>query len=450
MRKFYSIIILLFILSSNFETYAQFAWQRNYGDYGGDISNDFKTTSDSGYILLYRWIDTTIIHSEKIGVIKTNSNGDTIWSKRYTIPGMIPQYYPQTICETNDSAYIIGGYGLVEQWTVQNGSAGFLLKINLSGDTLWSKIFEGQGEDWFIKIIQGNDSSYIALARLQNDTCIVKLNISGDIVWQIDSLRINDLVAVDSGYLLMGSSYCPKPFIKIDEGGGIVYKKLMPFEGLNKVIKTSDNNLLIHTYHPGISNGLVKCTRNGDIIWSKDSITGIFYFRETLDKGIVGLMTYWGLWDSDFYISKYDSLGNFQKDTLLIRYGSDEYVKGLEIAPDGDYILYGYGENGPITGTNDIILAKFHQWIFTSIVLVDFSDTYLKIFPVPTIDNLTIYSLMPVHKFEIFNVYGKLLKSKTDLNITSVEVDVSMLSTGTYFIKIKSDKGTFTRKFIKL
>lgn len=51
--------------------------------------------------------------------------------------------------------------------------------------------------------------------------------------------------------------------------------------------------------------------------------------------------------------------------------------------------------------------------------------------------------------FKITNIYGQLLIDKTTNEEEDVTIDIETFKTGTYFIQIKTDQGTSTRKFIK-
>ncbi len=77
----------------------------------------------------------------------------------------------------------------------------------------------------------------------------------------------------------------------------------------------------------------------------------------------------------------------------------------------------------------------------------DFSSVY-SLSPVPAKSNLTITSKqnVTISSVSIFNTLGQLVQVNTNPTET---IDVTSLKTGTYFIKIISDKGTASSKFIK-
>jgi hypothetical protein len=68
--------------------------------------------------------------------------------------------------------------------------------------------------------------------------------------------------------------------------------------------------------------------------------------------------------------------------------------------------------------------------------------------PVPAKNSLTITSKqdMIMTSISIYNALGQLVQVNTNPTET---IDVSALKTGNYFIKIISDKGTVSSKFIK-
>ena len=98
----------------------------------------------------------------------------------------------------------------------------------------------------------------------------------------------------------------------------------------------------------------------------------------------------------------------------------------------------------------------FCVWIFLNAVTVfnplsvegfEFSDFYA-LSPVPTGNTLAITTKQDVliSAVNIYNTIGQLIQVNTNPNQT---IDVSGLEAGMYFIKIISDKGTLSSRFIK-
>lgn len=81
--------------------------------------------------------------------------------------------------------------------------------------------------------------------------------------------------------------------------------------------------------------------------------------------------------------------------------------------------------------------------------LDDFSNAKLKMYPNPVKDYLTVAleNKTVIRAYEIYDLTGRKVKviSRTDKNT----VEVSALPSGLYFLKVKTDTGEFTGKFIK-
>ncbi|MBT3587254.1 MAG: S8 family serine peptidase, partial [Flavobacteriaceae bacterium] len=72
----------------------------------------------------------------------------------------------------------------------------------------------------------------------------------------------------------------------------------------------------------------------------------------------------------------------------------------------------------------------------------------LVIYPNPVANILSIDATTPISNVEIINVLGQVLVSKSS-NSTISNIDVSILSKGTYFIKVTSDNNTKVLQFLK-
>ncbi|TES90273.1 MAG: hypothetical protein E3J87_10340 [Candidatus Cloacimonadota bacterium] len=97
-------------------------WTKTYGGSEGDYGYSVRQTADGGYILAAR----TFSFGEGNGdiyIIKTDANGDTIWTQTYGGDSYDNAF---SICETSDAKYVVVGY---------NGSKG-----------------AGSYDVWFLKI----------------------------------------------------------------------------------------------------------------------------------------------------------------------------------------------------------------------------------------------------------------------------------------------------------
>ncbi|MBT8258565.1 MAG: DUF1028 domain-containing protein [Bacteroidia bacterium] len=81
-------------------------------------------------------------------------------------------------------------------------------------------------------------------------------------------------------------------------------------------------------------------------------------------------------------------------------------------------------------------------------------DAKLKIFPNPVVDKLKldIHNSVVVKSIEIFDVIGKLVNEefKMSYNGSQNEIDVSVLKSGVYFLRVNTLEGTKSFKFVKI
>jgi len=80
-------------------------WTRLYGGANDDAAYDMQQTADSGFVLT-GYTSSYGLGSSDIYIIKTDLNGDTIWTKYYGGNGSETGY---SIQQTNDNGYIIAG-----------------------------------------------------------------------------------------------------------------------------------------------------------------------------------------------------------------------------------------------------------------------------------------------------------------------------------------------------
>jgi len=123
-------------------------WTQTYGDSGCDYGHSVKQTIEGGYVIVgSRW-DTTGGYEDLAYLIKTNSDGDTLWTRTFFDAGA------QSVQQTNDDGYIFTG---------QLGGDLYLIKTDSIGSTLWVKIYGGNDIDQGMDVRQTFDNGYIVV-----------------------------------------------------------------------------------------------------------------------------------------------------------------------------------------------------------------------------------------------------------------------------------------------
>ena len=163
-----------FILSSGMNDYqatlmktdsmGKIMWHKEYGTTIGTTDKDYDLqtckevipTQDGGFAMVgYSvQIKNGTLLPFMVYAVKTNSNGDTIWTKK------ISEGYKaggNSIKQTTDGGYIITGY---TQTTLGDSNV-LLLRLDANGKKLWSKSFGGSKYDCGNSIQLTSDGGYI-------------------------------------------------------------------------------------------------------------------------------------------------------------------------------------------------------------------------------------------------------------------------------------------------
>jgi len=215
-----------FILKTNSD--GDSLWTKTY-EYGSAYSID--PTDDGGYILMIRpgnWLHP----QNDFVIVKTNSFGDSLWAKIFYSPNVEIGYEVE---QTTDGGYMLAGR---KDGAVVGDSDFYLLKTNSNGDSLWAKTYGGDDMDRAFTAMQTSDGGYIlggftASFNVQYyDFYIVKTDADGDTLWTktyggLWQEEIADIEETsDGGYVAVGYTYSfgagSNPniyFIKTDQNG---------------------------------------------------------------------------------------------------------------------------------------------------------------------------------------------------------------------------------------
>ena len=156
------------------------SWTRTFGGANDDQGYTVQQTSDGGYII------AGLTRSYGAGgadvyLIKTNASGDTQWTRTFGGP-----LDDRGLCarQTRDGGYIVGG------WTTSYPDSSvyiWLIKTNANGDTLWTrKIGDVSGWAEGGQLEQLDDGGYVIAGLVASDfydAYLVRTDSNGDTIW---------------------------------------------------------------------------------------------------------------------------------------------------------------------------------------------------------------------------------------------------------------------------
>jgi len=114
--------------------------------------------------------------------IKYNSNGDTLWVRRYNGPGNGSDYPGSLAVDDSGNVYVTGSSGLYPNYDYAT------IKYNSNGDTLWVRRYNGPGngeDDAYAMAVDGQGNVYVTGASYGSGIgyMTIKYNSNGDTLW---------------------------------------------------------------------------------------------------------------------------------------------------------------------------------------------------------------------------------------------------------------------------
>ena len=211
-------------------------WTRTYGGTKDEYCYQVQQTSDGGFILVGSTSSLGTTEMPDVYVIRTDSNGDTIWTKTYGGDSTDIGY---SIQQTSDGGFIITGS--TNSFGDSNDDV-YLVRIDSIGDTLWTRTYGGAKMDKGSSVQETSDEGFIITGETlsfgvyQFTLYLIKTNSNGDTLWtkmygeyitrgnSIDVMSNGDCI-ITGMTLPTGSSYSDVYLIRIDSNGDTLWTK---------------------------------------------------------------------------------------------------------------------------------------------------------------------------------------------------------------------------------
>jgi hypothetical protein len=313
-------------------------WTRTWDGRWGDEGYSVQQTADGGYVIA----GTTEWYPRAGGggatdiyLIKTNAQGDELWTQSY---GGYYWEWGRCVVQTADGGYIIVGETSSYGAGAPNTRDVYLIKTDAQGDTLWTKTFGGPYEDAGYSVQQTADGGYIVTGGTAADRMgvyLIKTNAQGDTLWTrtyLGNVGCSVRQTADSGYILSGFVGLQGPgspdtntinLIKTNALGDTLWTRAYGGAaegGHSSVRQTADGGYIVTGHTKSFGAGwsdvyLVKINAQGDTLWTRtyggtDNDVG-YSVEQTAEGGyiIAGATRSFGAGGFDVYLIKTDSLG---------------------------------------------------------------------------------------------------------------------------------------------
>ncbi|MEN3042677.1 MAG: hypothetical protein ABDH59_05180, partial [Fervidobacterium sp.] len=289
--------------------------QKSLGGTKADGGKAIAKTSDGGYIIVGNTQSSELPGfkgESDIIVVKLSKNLDVEWIK---LIGGSGWEEASDVIETKNG-YIVLGYTASPEVDGQKGKGGWdylAAMLDKSGNTLWTKLYGGTGNDLAYKVIQTSDGNYLIAGTTNSvngdtggnigtwDAWIIKIDPKGNLLagktfGGLDRDKAVDLIEVDDGYIIAGVTYSLEGDVPYNHGSSDIWlfkitkdlKKITlnkayggsDQDEISKLLRTRDGNLLLIGYTTSVDGDvqknagywdfwIVKIDMQGNIIWQR-------------------------------------------------------------------------------------------------------------------------------------------------------------------------------------
>lgn len=283
-------------------------WIRTYGGPGPDFGNSVQQTSDGGFVVA-GWHRASYNTDYDVYLIRTGADGDTVWTRTFGGPA---DDFGNSVRQTSDGGFIVGAS------TDSYGSGGrdaYLIRVTADGDTLWTRVYGGTGNDYCDAVRETSDGNIVALGSTgsfgpgTSAVFLLKADANGDTLWTrtyggTGGDRGRDIEETgDYGYIIIGETASVPPFglyvVRTDGEGDTLWTRAYGADGGYAVQQTLDGGFVgVGTtwFACGMEEVcsnicVVKTSREGDVEWLGEyggADSDIAYdIHQTLDGGFI-------------------------------------------------------------------------------------------------------------------------------------------------------------------
>ncbi len=471
---FKSILSILFMVALS--SAAQTNFTNHYNNGAQFISSNAVLQNSDGTFLMTGRADTMIntVQGPAGFIKKTDAAGHLLKTDYYSIPNTTGLEFKKIIT-TMDNNYVVVGmvdHPCVEGSTLQDV---FIARIDTSGEMLWHKSYGGEVTDIGVDVKELSNGDLIVLAWFAKIDAnftpftafhLLKTNSAGDSLWtrhyyhndQVEQFATTVVETSDGGFALAGSVN--------DQNGGLkgylVKTDSQGFEQWNRTIDSTSGNFseLVSVYSDegnitvigkiygvAVENTIISNFSNSGSLNRTNTINEndvqIFTSTRTSDGGYALIGEATDILNPQPVMIKTDSTGNklWRKNLTQL---TQHYPSAIIQSLDNDFIITG---NSVSYDPYSVFLAKTADSATILNTTNAIAKERISVYPNPTAQFLNVElsenDLMNIEAVKIINMQGQVVKSVRKTDVQHGSIDVSDLTSGSYFIAFYSAGGRF-------
>ncbi|GIV28007.1 MAG: hypothetical protein KatS3mg027_1821 [Bacteroidia bacterium] len=456
--------------SQYFPTYAFNAIETEYGFLAGGV-----------------YVDTM---QRVLYFIVTDILGDTICIKSYGQPGeAFYQGYGGGLFATTDGNYAISGSYLQDTTSEADG---ILVKLNSLGDTLWTRRYGSNTTEVLYAGIQSIEGNYYLAGTaydtigLHYDMYVVKADSMGNAIWEKkyggagNQGAIGIQITMDGNVLLCGETGSGNNYnalaIKLDTAGNVLWTHNINTNGGGggRIIETDDGGYLyLGGYKisslPNYKQYFVQKLNGGkQVQWElkfADAVNRLQSYNSCVEVDGSYILT--GVHQdimgnkNHSVISKINAAGQKVWHRNINKFARDNYSRDIEKTSDGGFIIAGFGSEFLPNGMycQEAWLCKVDSFgclqqgceLFDAIEEKSpTAQEELNVYPNPSKGLFYIQSSQQIENIHIIDISGKKIFEQKSNGTMQETLSLSLPAEGLYLLQVQYSNGTYKTKKIHL
>ncbi len=487
-------IFLFFALIIDFKGHVfaqQIKFFRTYGGGYFDVAQSIVQNLDSSYVIAGATSSYNVQGSDML-LFKIDKLGNQLWMKTYG--GTQNDWARRIIIAPGGNGYILAGHTN----SFGNGAYdGYIVHTNWNGDTIWTKTLGGNDWDFIYSIDTTYDGNIVLCGETTSwgngnrDAWIIKMNLNGDTLWTKVVGGDQDDVANyvfedrDSNIVVLGSTQSwglglrDFYFIKLESSGDTIFTKHYGTEQdewftSGDIYIDNGNNMSYcfggNRYHLAENitvESLMRIQSNGSFMYEFSGNPSFLYERK---QTIVKNEGNWGTFYCAYTFLDKNTISNYQIDIKRTAYGfgsytysntfgslSHEYTWDVLKTLDKGYVLVGQIENyGP--GPTACFIAKTDSLgisVSQTAPVMNLEDELASagyaVFPNPASDKLQVvfeHLVLADARVSLMDLNGRnVLELSVPAGSQNLTLDVAALPAGMYILQLR-DKSILSQKKI--
>lgn len=355
-------------------SHAQILWQQTMGTAARETSSGFVAVP-GGYVNVGQGgYNAGSTRGNQLFISKVSAAGTVLWQKSPSFAGRNVNVLEPGGVAANAAGEVYAT-GQCSELMVRHPASlysfGLLVKFSPTGDTLWSRVLHGVTRSNYWKIVATADGGAVVIGANDTDQFVAKFSAAGQELWHRSypynssyAGYLENIVQLASGGFLVTNS---------PDFGGIAWKYLvLDAQGLlvtQKSARAYGSYFMQLDLAGNVLAGagrLYKIAPTGDTLWSRQYTQFGRNVEVRLAVPTAGGQyllagTRSNTLDEDLSVILVDQNGTKLRDTLLVRYGGNEYPTGASLDAQGNYLVGGYTTIGPL-GRDDQFALLLRNW----------------------------------------------------------------------------------------